>query len=204
MSESTTPPPPPSDPAGSGQPAGTGPGSSAPPPAQPTPSSGQPTPRGSGGMSGDQMKATMQNAHKYDLGIIGAGVLAFIFSLLPYYTVSVDGGPLLNVSESGTAWHGFFGWFATLLALAAAVVLVLHLLGVTLPVPTRMTVLGMFAAALLCTIVAFFVFPGAPDCQGFKACEDAVNLGRGIGYWLSLLAIIGGLALSVMRKDARD
>lgn len=202
MSDSTAPPPPPSDPAGSGQPAATGPGSSAPPPSQPT--SGQPTSRGPSGMSGDQMKTTLQNAHKYDLGIIGAGVLTFIFSLLPYYTVSVSGGPGLNFSESGSAWHGFFGWFATLLALAAAVVIVLHLLGVTLPVPTRMTVLGLFAAALLCTIIAFFVFPGSPDCQGIKECEDALDLGRGIGYWLSLLAIIGGLALSVMRKDARD
>lgn len=202
MSDSTTPPPPPSDPTGSGQPAGTGPASSSPPPAQPTP--GQPTSRGSSGMSGDQMKTTMQNAHKYDLGIIGAGVLAFIFSLLPYYTVSVDGGPGLNFSDSGSAWHGFFGWFATLLALAAAVVLVLHLLGVTLPVPTRMTVLGLFAVALVCTILAFFVFPGDTGCGGIAECEDAINLGRGIGYWLSLLAIIGGLALSVMRKDARD
>ncbi len=202
MSDPTTPPPPP-DPDGAAQPAGATPASSTPPPAQPTPPAGQPASRGSTGMSGDQMRTTMQNAHKYDLAIIGAGVLAFIFSLLPYYTVSVSGGGL-DYSDSASAWHGFFGWFATLLALVAAVVLVLHLLGVTLPVPTRMTVLGLFAAALLSTILAFFVFPGETGCGGMQACEDAINLGRGIGYWLSLLAILGGLALSVMRKDAHD
>ena len=156
-------------------------------------------------MSGAQAKTALQNAHKFDLGIIACGLLAFLFSLFPYYTVSVEGvGAFGGISDSATAWHGFFGWFATLLALAAAVVVLLSLLGIKLPIPTRLAALGLFAAATLFTLIALFVFPGGTDCQGVEACEDAVDFGRGFGYWASLLVILGGTALAFMRKDAKD
>ena len=147
-------------------------------------------------MSGDQVKAAFQGAHRYDLGIIGAGVLAFIFSLFPYYTVDFS-----VVSESFTAWHGFFGWFGTLCALAGAGLLVAKLLGATLSIPLRLTVLALFGVALLCTMLAWFVWPGG-GCQGIQACEDAT--GHGFGYWLSLIVIAAGTALAFMRKDATD
>ncbi len=154
-------------------------------------------------MTGDQMKGALQNAHKYDLGIIAAGLLAFIFSFFPYYTASVSGLGF-DYSDSASAWEGFFGWFGVLLGLVGAVILVLSLLRITLPVPTRLTVLGLFAGALLCTVIAFFVFPGGDACQGVQECEDAINLGRGFGFWAVLVMIVAGLALSVMRKDATD
>ena len=155
-------------------------------------------------MSGDDLKAAVQNAHKYDLGIIAAGVLTFVFSFLPYYTVSVKFAALSG-SDSVTAWHGFFGWFAVLLVLAAAVLLVLPMLNVNLNVqmPVRTVVLGLFAAAMLCLVIAFFVIPGG-DCQGIKACEDAIDFGHGVGYWLSFIVVAGGLALAYLRKDAKD
>src|SRR6476660_2707935 len=111
------------------------------PGADPTPEP-TPTPTSSassssqGGWSGsaasqqaNEAVATLKKGNPLDLATIGAGLLVFLGSLLPYYTVSVSGFGA-NASESVTAWHGFFGWFGALLALAAAVVLVLHLLAV--------------------------------------------------------------------------
>jgi hypothetical protein len=146
-------------------------------------------------MSGDQMKVAFQNANRLDLGIIAAGILAFIFSLFPYYTVSVKGlGGLGGGSLS--AWHGFFGWFAVLLALAGAVVVALPLLGVRLGIPTRLAAMGAFAVATLFTLLALFVDPANGG--------GLVNIGRGFGYWATFVMIIAGLVLCVMRKDAVD
>jgi hypothetical protein len=146
-------------------------------------------------MSSDQMKVAFQNANRLDLGIIAAGILAFIFSLFPYYTVSVKGlGGLGGGSLS--AWHGFFGWFAVLLALAGAVIVVLPLLGVRLGIPTRLAALGAFAVATLFTLLALFVDPANGG--------GLVNIGRGFGFWATFVMIIAGLVLCVMRKDAVD
>jgi len=86
-------------------------------------------------MSGTQAKSAMQNAHKFDLGIIACGLLAFVFSMFPFYSAEVktSGGPTgFDLGDYGggswSAWHGFFGWFAALLALAVAILLALKLL----------------------------------------------------------------------------
>lgn len=150
-------------------------------------------------MSADSVKAAVQRANPMDLGIVGAGVLAFLCSLFSYYKVSVSSGPLDSVSGSTSAWHGFFGWFAALVALAAAVLLALHLMGIR-PLDaslTRLVVLGAFALSTLCVLLALFVIPGKVDFEG-------VDYGHGVGYWLSLILILAGTALSFLRKDARD
>ena len=135
--------------------------------------------------------------------IIGAGVLALLGSLLPYYTVSVE---FLGASAggSGNAWSGgFLGWFGALLALAGAGVLVAKILGVSLPVPARTTVLGLFAGAAVLTLLALFVFPGGGcDDLGIDGVCDGVDEGRGFGYWLALLATIAGTALAAVRRSA--
>ena len=87
---------------------------------EPTP---DPTPSGttsSGAITSGQAVDTLKGAHRLDLGVIGAGVLVFLGSLLPYYTVSVDGFGA-SASSSVNAWHGFFGWFAAVLALAGEI-----------------------------------------------------------------------------------
>ena len=148
--------------------------------------------------------ATLKSAHPLDLGSIGAGLVVFIASLLPYYTVSVE---VMDISSgaSANAWHGFFGWFGALLALAATGILVARLLGVlpALPVPVRTAVLGLFAVATLCTLLALFVTPGG-DCDDSimaGAC-DMIDQGHGVGYWLALLATIAGTALAALRRSA--
>ncbi|GAA1912099.1 hypothetical protein [Nocardioides hwasunensis] len=180
--------------------------SDATPGAEPTP---EPTPESKKpagpdyGAQASRAAETLKAGNPLDLGIIGAGVVALLASLMPYYTVSIK---FMGVSSggSGNAWDGgFFGWFGALLALAGAGVLVAKILGVTLPVPVRLTVLGLFGGALLCTLVAFFVFPGGGcDDLGITGVCDGIDQGHGIGFWLALLATIAGTALSYLRRSA--
>jgi hypothetical protein len=186
---------------------------SAPPPPPPSEPDG-PSP-GSSSMSGDDVKAAFQSAHKYDLALIGVAVLAFIVSMFPFYKGSVETSgsiPDLNTAIGGStsgdwsAWHGFFGWFAALLALIAAGLLIASLLKVTLPIPLRLTVLGLFGASLLCTLLAFFVspLPGDESKQTFGGVTVEYSKGVAWGYWLFLVLVIAGTALAFLRKDATD
>ena len=98
---------------------------------------------------------------RLDWGIIGAGVLTLLFSFFDYYTVSASFGGY-SVSDSASAWHGFFGWFGALVALAASAALLAHLAG-RLPgnLPGRLVVLGAFAVATLSTLLALLIYPGS-------------------------------------------
>ncbi len=166
-------------------------------PQTPPPPSGTGGSSSSGGVNADQMKAAVRSAHPYDLGIMAAGALTFLLSLIPtYYTANAPG-----FSDNYNAWHGFWGWFATILALAAAAILAATLLArLSLPFPVRLTVLGLFALALVFTIVAGLTWAGT-DTGGEDPGKYA---GHGFIYWLSLIVILAGLALSFLRKDARD
>jgi hypothetical protein len=165
-------------------------------------------PAGGAHQQWQQGAANLQNfdpktLNPLDWGIIGAGLLAFIFSLFGYYkyTVSLK---ILNVSQSESksfsAWHGFFGWFATLVALAAAVILAIHLIAkITLPFPVRLVVLGGFALATLCTLLALFIVPGVEGSAAAAAVGVKVDKGHGIGYWLAFVVLIAGTALAYKR-----
>jgi hypothetical protein len=166
-----------------------------PPPQAPPSAPAAGTGRPASSMSGDQVKVAFQNADRLDLGIMAAGLLAFIFSLFPYYTVSVKG--LGGLGGSTSAWHGFFGWFGVLLALAGAVLVALPLLGVRLGIPTRLAALVAFAGATLCTLLALFVDPA-------NSASGLVDIGRGFGFWATFVMVITGLVLCVLRKDAVD
>lgn len=167
-------PPPPPPPGGSPPPP--------PPPGQwgPPPGGGYPAPQ----------RFDPKAVNNLDWAIVGAGVLALIFSTFDYYTASA--GPF-TASES--AWHGFFGWFAALVALAGAAVVAMELFApqVRMPWPNRLVGLVLFAVATLSVIIALFVFPVSVP-KGF-----GIDTGRGVGYWLSLIVIIAGLVLSLMR-----
>ncbi len=168
------------------------PGASVPPAAPAAPAGGQQYDLG-------QAKVALQGASKLDLVIVGAGVVAFIASMLPFYTVSVSAGPVGGLSGSVSAWHGFLGWFAVLVALAASVVVALALLGVgRLPMPAHQIAAVGFVLALLCLVLALFVDPGS-GCGGAGAFGITCDIGRGFGYWLALLAVVAGTALSVLR-----
>ena len=65
----------------------------------------------------------------------------------------------MSTWAASNAWHGFFGWFAMLLALVGSAVVALELFKpeVKLPFPNRLVGLGAYALATLCVILALFV-----------------------------------------------
>jgi hypothetical protein len=191
-----SPPPPPgyapppqqySPPPPAGYPPPPAPGYGAPPPAGYAPGYHQPAP--SRGLSFDP-----SSVNPMDWAILGLAFLTFIFSFIDYYTVSVSFSGI-SESESASAWHGFFGWAAVLLALAGAALVALELFvpQVTLPFPARLVSLGCWTVATLFVILALFIFPGG-NYDG-----PGLDEGRGFGYWVSLVFIIAGLVLSVLR-----
>jgi hypothetical protein len=185
-------PPPQGPPAGYGTPP-PGYGAAQPPAGDPRWSS--PTTAGSypSPTAGPDFKAV----NPLDWGILAAGVLAMIFSFFGYYTASVQIGSV-SISSSEGAWHGFFGWFAALVAFLAAGVLAVALFAPqSLPsIPHRLITVGGFAVATICVLLALVVFPhSVPSGSG-------IDTGRGVGYWLSLIVIVAGLVLSVIRLRA--
>jgi hypothetical protein len=182
-------------------------GSAAPTPPPPPPAGAPAAPGGhaAGGMPQydlNQAKATIQGANQFDLGIIGAGIVAFIASLLPFYTVSVSAAGFGGISGHVSAWHGFFGWFAVLVAIVGAAAVALSLFNVVqLPMPVHQIAAAAFGLALICLILALFVDPSG-GCGGAGALGVHCNIGRGFGYWLALIAVIAGTVLSVMRMQA--
>jgi hypothetical protein len=125
-----------------------------------------------------------------DWGILAAGLLAFIFSFIDYYTYSAQG-----VSVSENAWHGFFGWFAMLLAVLSAGLLAVHIFAPTaaLQLPVRPTVLGGFVLAALFVIIAGFVDSRSIP-KGF-----GIESSRSAGYYVSLIVILVGGVLAFLR-----
>jgi hypothetical protein len=190
------PPPPPPPPGGPPPPPGGPPGQWGPPP-------GGPSPYGAPGPGFDP-----KSVNPLDWGIIGAGVLAFIFSFVSFYKGKYDTsgncGPLGDTSlPSENAWHGFFGWFAVFAAVVGAALVAISLFAphVKLPVPARLAGLGAFAVATLSILLAFFIHPGSGQdgSTSFGGCKIHVYVGHGVGYWITLIVIIAGLVLSLMR-----
>jgi hypothetical protein len=204
------PPPPPPPPPAEAFPPPPPQGGYAPPPVQPPGAFPPPVPPAPSAVQQQwsQGAANIQNfdpktINPLDWGIIGTGVLAFLFSLFGYYkyTAKVNlAGFSQSQSETWSAWHGFFGWFAALVALAAAVVLALNLIAkIELPFPVRLAVLAGFAFALLLTILALLVVPTPNGFSEVSSVGIKTSKGHGFGYWLSLLSILGGTVLSFMR-----
>jgi hypothetical protein len=164
------------------------PGDNPPPPPPPPPGQWGPPSGGSGAFD-------PKTVNPLDWGILGVGLLTFIFSFISYYTVSVSVRGFGSGSDSTTAWHGFFGWFGTLLALAAAVVVALALFApqVKMPWPNYLVALALFALATLSTFIALFTNP-YPDVN-----VPGYDTGHGFGYWASLILCIAGVVLCLMR-----
>ena len=181
-SESSTPPP------TSPPPTSPPPPRWSPPPPPPAPPQSSAAPRSSpASRSGGGFNPAAVNPK--DWAILAAGLLAFIFSFVSYYSYNL--GPL---SKDFSAWDGFFGWFSMLLALLASLLLAVHLFApqVQLGIPVRPVVLGGFALATLFVVVAGFV--DSRDVSG-----TGIDSSRGAGYYLSLIVILAGGVLSFFR-----
>ena len=168
-----------------------------PPPAPAESSAPTPTPASGTSYDASAAKASLQEAHKLDLGIVAAGVIAWLAGFMPFYTVSagLGGG---NISVSVSAYHGFFGWFAVWVALIGAIVVAASLFGVDFHASVHLVAVGAFGLSLLCLILALFIFPGG-GCDGTSGLGISCDTGRGFGYWLALIAVVAGLVLAVLR-----
>jgi hypothetical protein len=176
-------------------------GAATPPPPPPAAPSAPGAPAASSGPQFDinDAKATLESANKLDLGIVAAGVVALIGSWLPFYTISVKVAGFGGGSGSVSAWHGFFGWFAVLVALATSVAVALVLFKVVqLPAPVHLIAVAGFGLAFLLLLLTLFVDPSG-GCNGIGSLGVKCDIGRGFGYWLALLAVLAGGGLAFMR-----
>ncbi|WP_375492656.1 hypothetical protein [uncultured Jatrophihabitans sp.] len=175
---------PPAPPPGPGQP-----GQFGPPPGggYPPPGGGYPPPGGQGGPGG-RPGFDPKTVNPLDWAIMGAGLLAFIFSLFDYYSASAFG---YSTSESAFG-DGFLGWLAALLALAGAAVIAVSLFAsqVSMPAAPRLIALGLFAVAFLCSLITMFLNPTDVPDQYFS---------HGFGYWASFVLIVAATVLCLMR-----
>jgi hypothetical protein len=171
-----------------------------PPPGQwgPPPGGGYPAPRG----------FDPKNVNPLDWALIGIGFLVFLFSFIDFYSGAdiTCGGRTVSVGSSGSAsaWHeifggGFFAWFAMLFGLAGGVLIAMELFApqVKLPMANRVAALGLLALAALFEIIAIFVTPGIDGSLG--GCSASIN--HGFGFWLSLILLLGGTVLALMRAQ---
>jgi hypothetical protein len=149
-----------------------------------------------------------------DWAILGIGALVFIFSFIDFYSgFDVESGGRSATVDAGTwsAWHdiiggGFFSWFAMLLAIVGAFFVAAQLFMPAMKMPIAMSnrVLGLllFALALLFEIIGIFVTPGDSGGgfgPGGVSSEVDVSLNHGFGFWFSLILILAGTVLSLMR-----
>jgi hypothetical protein len=173
-----------------------------PPPPPPPPPPGQwgPPPGGAGHQAFDP-----KNVNRLDWGILAAGFLVFIFSFISFYSggkVTCGGRSISLSGGSASAWHdiiggGFFGWFAMVFAVAGAVAVAMELFApqVKFPIANRLAALGLFGLALLFEIIGIFVTPSD------SAFGCSASVGHGAGFWISLILILAGTGMALMRAQ---
>jgi hypothetical protein len=194
----TPPPPPPGQPYGQqppSQPYGQQP---AQPYAQQPPAQqwGAPAP-GYGAPGGPGAGFDPKTVNPLDWALVAIGVLTFIFSFTSFYTYKFSFTGFASATAKVNAWHGFFGWFGALCALAASALIAMSFFApqVKLPVANRLGALALYALATLCLILALFVYPGS-DVSG-----AGLDKGHGFGYWIDLILVIAGTVISLMRAQ---
>ena len=188
------PPPPPPPPAGPPTPPPPPPGQWGPPPGQ--------GPAGGGSFD-------PKSIDRMDWGILGAGVLLFLFSFIDFYsgaTVTVNGHSESFSGGSASAWHsvfggGFFAWFAMVFGVAGAAILALQIFmpHIKFAIASRALTFLLFAIGFVFEFIAIFVTPGY-SYSGFGTSASA-SIDHGFGFWLSLILLAAGAGLSLMRAQ---
>jgi len=119
--------------------------------------------------------------------IIVAGFVALIASFLPWYRVSVSVDERL-ISDNLSAWHGFFGWFGSLLLVAAVATTVMRVFfgfkNPLLPLATLVTA----GAGCGCVFLALFVQPFSGLSLYIQLF--GIQIRHGFGNWLSLASAL--------------
>jgi hypothetical protein len=154
-----------------------------------------------------------------DWVVIGAGLLAYISSFLPWYTASVS---VLGITRSASvnAWNAGFGaWFSVLLLVVAGGVVLVSTVGgrLRLPASRPLITLGLSALAVVTIVLRWVTFPDAGGGLGGGDVNlGDVNLGdfnlgnaftvsggAGFGLYLGLIAAIVAMAASISAARRR-
>lgn len=157
-----------------------------------------------------------------DWVVVGAGVLAYISSFLPWYWYTrsfsvLSMNPVINTKVD--AWDSGFGAYSSvlLLVLAGMVVLVSTLGGLGRSTATSLITLGISVLALVALVRHWVTFPdvsGELDLGRFDTPGGVVDLSRvfavssgaGVGLYLGLIAAIAAVVASLLtvRAAGRD
>jgi len=135
----------------------------------------------------------------FDLGVLGAGLLAFIFSFLPWYGVKIG-----SSSASANAWNmGFGAWFPVLLCMAIAGVVAAQVFaGVRLPalgpVQPALALVGAGGLAVLVILLRWVTYK-RPDGGDTAFFGGSIEAGAKAGTYLGLLAAIAITVLAFLR-----
>ncbi len=121
---------------------------------------------------------------------IGAGLLAFIVSFFPWYSVSYAG-----FGESISAWNtGIGAWLPILMLMAAAVLIALPHFGVQVArVP--LIWLSLAAAAVVIIVLRWVTLPDDGGLGTGLLTDSGLEAGAGFGLFVGLVvAIASGVA----------
>jgi hypothetical protein len=154
-----------------------------------------------------------------DWVVVGAALLAYISSFLPWYTTSVT---VLTITRSASvdAWNAGFGaWFAVLLLVAAGGVVLLSAFGgrLTRPASRPLITLGLSGLAVITIVLRWVTFPDASGGADTRKLDQlgelgnfdlgsalGVSSGAGIGLYLGLIAAIAAAVASLLTLLSRS
>lgn len=142
----------------------------------------------------------MRQLPRNDQLFLGAGVLVFIASFLPWYGVSYNlsfAGVKSSGSASINAWHSY-ATLGLLLILAATIIAAVMVLSAnTLPelgVSWNVVVMGLSVAGALLVVIRSLNLPSASG--------PGASVGLRWGGWVLLIACVAHAVLAVMRMRA--
>jgi hypothetical protein len=127
---------------------------------------------------------------------VGAGLLAFVVSFFPWYSVEVAG-----FGESVSAWNtGIGAWLPVLMLVAAAVLIILPHAGVQV---ARLSLiwLGLAAGAAVIILLRWLTLPddgGLGDVGGLLGEDAGFESGAGFGLIIGLIVAVGSAAAAFM------
>jgi hypothetical protein len=121
-----------------------------------------------------------------DWTVIGAGLVGFISTFFPWYTISFDSPGFASYSAHANGWHSFLSWFSMLLLVAGGALVLARAMGtqVNLPVPTAVATMAIGALAFLLVLLRWVTLDN--------------GIGAGFGLFLGLICAAAMAVASFM------